>query len=77
MCNSANKQGCGSGEGCVLYFRTYESNKESLVELGGNSLTKRFFMLYTVYKEGAGQSVGSLRIVFITDRSGSTIKKKH
>jgi hypothetical protein len=56
---------CHIAEGCVLYFNTYESDKESLVEIPGSSRDKRFFMLYTTNKTGGGQSVGSLQDICI------------
>jgi hypothetical protein len=47
---------CHIAEGCVLYFHTYESDKDSLVEIPGSSPEERFFMLYTTDRTG-GRSV--------------------
>ncbi len=49
---------CHIAEGCVLYFKTYKSDKESLVEIPGSSRDKRLFMLYTTNRAVGGQSVG-------------------
>ncbi len=56
---------CHIADGCVLYFSTYESGKESLVEIPGSKPDKRFFMLYTANGTGGSQSVGSLQDICI------------
>jgi len=71
---------CHIADGCVLYFNTYESGKESLVEIPGSKPDKRFFMLYTANGTGGGQSVGSLQDICIgtvlSNGGGKLLKEK-
>ncbi len=61
----------------MLYFQTYESDKESLVEIPGTSRDKRFFMLYTANKSVSGFLAGYLYRHSIEQWRGKTAYRKN